>query len=138
MANDYKIKLEVRGRTSEFGADSVLELLSLFATELFQLDLLTSQVKIPNKLNEEIDESTAARRLIEQYRVRFDKTNNRSNTMIFRAGREIELARCYLARKTVDETVKWLKKEKDFKTSESAVGRYWRQFAQLPPAVKIE
>ena len=138
MANNYKIKLEVRGRTSEFGADSVAELLCLFSTELFHLDLLTLQANIPNKPTGMQDSNdAAAQRLIEQYYVRFDKMNNRSDTFVFRAGKDIDLAKCYLARMTVVEAVKWLKKEKDFKTSESAVGRYWRKFAQLPAAVKI-
>jgi hypothetical protein len=137
MANEYKIRLEVRGRTSEFGADSVAELFYIFSTELFRLDVLTSQVNIQNKSNEKQDENTAAQRLIDQYYVKFNKMDNRSDTSIFRAGKEIELAKCYLARMTVKKTVGWLKKEEDFKTSESAVGRYWKNFAQLPAAIKI-
>jgi len=138
MANDYKIKLEVRGSTSEFGADSVPELLLLMAGELFRMDLLTLQAKTTNTPKAERDSNdAAAQRLIEAYHTRFNKTNNRHTTPIFRAGKEIDVASCYLARMTVDGTVKWLKKHRSFKASESAIGRYFRDFAQLPTAVKI-
>jgi hypothetical protein len=138
MANEYNIRLDVRGKSSEFGADSVAELLYLLSTELFRLDVLTTQTKIPNTPKGAEDSiEAAAKRLIEQYYAKFDKANNRSPTLIFRAGREIDLASCYLARMTVDGTVKWLKKHRSFKASESAVGRYWTRFAQLPAVVKI-
>ena len=136
MANEYKIRLEVRSSSSEFGADSVAELHYLFSTELFRLDLLTSQANTPSKSTQDSNE-TAAQRLIESYHTKFNKTNNRHTTPIFRAGKEIDLANCYLARMTVDETIKWLKKHRSFKTSGSAVGRYFRDFAQLPIAVKV-
>jgi hypothetical protein len=138
MANEYKIRLEVRGKSSEFGADSVAELHYLFSTELFHLDMLTLQAKTTNTPKAERDSNdAAAHRLIEAYHAKFNKTNNRHTTPIFRAGKEIDLASCYLARMTVDGTVKWLKKHRSFKASESAVGRYFRDFAQLPTAVKI-
>jgi hypothetical protein len=89
----------------------------------------TMEAKNPN--------DAAAKRLIEEYYARFDKMDNRSHTLIFRARKDIDLARCYLERKTVEETVQWMKKERDFKTSMSAVGRYFTRFAQLPPAIKI-
>jgi hypothetical protein len=104
------------------------------ATELFRLDVLTSQANTPNTPT---GNDAATKRLLEQYYARFDKMDNRSDTLIFRAGRDIDLARCYLARMTVEEAVKWLKKERDFKTSISAVGRYWSKFAKLPTAVKM-
>jgi hypothetical protein len=138
MDNEYKIRLEVRGKSSEFGADSVTELLLFMATELFSLDLLTLQAKTTNTPKAERDSNdAAAQRLIEAYHTKFNKTNNRHTTPIFRAGKEIDLANCYLARMTVDGTVKWFKKHRSFKTSESAIGRYFRDFAQLPTAVKI-
>jgi len=131
MANEYKIKLEVRGRSDEFGADNVTELLMRLASSLFILDRLASPVNIQN------DANTPAQKLLKEYYVRFDKMDNRSDTLIFRAGKDIDLARCYLARMTVEEAVKWLGKERKFKASMSAVGRYWQKFAQLPTAVKI-
>jgi hypothetical protein len=136
MDNKYKIRLEVRGKSSEFGADSVTELLLFMATELFSLDLLTSQANMPSKSMQDSNE-TAAQRLIEAYHTKFNKTNNRHTTPIFRARKEVDLASCYLARMTVDETVKWLKKHRSFNTSVTAVGRYFRDFAQLPAAVKV-
>ena len=138
MGNEYKIRLEVRGSTSEFGADSVTELLLFMATELFSLDLLTLQAKTTNTPKAERDsDDAAAQRLIEQYHARFNKTNNKSHTPIFRARKEIDVASCYLARMTTVEAVKWLGKHRSFKTSVTAIGRYFRDFAQLPTAVKI-
>jgi len=131
MANEYKIKLEVRGRTSEFGADSVSELLLLMAEELFRMDLLTSPVNTQNAAD------TAAKKLIEQYYQRFgNMNNNRSRSPIACAGLEIDLARCYLARMTLGEVVNWLKRERNFKTSITAVGRYWHRFVDLPVATR--
>jgi hypothetical protein len=137
MANEYKIRLEVRGKSSEFGADSVSELFYLFSTELFRMDLLTLQVKIPSTQKGTQNSNDAARLLIEAYHAKFNKTNNRHLTPIFRAGKEMDVASCYLARMTIDATIKWLEKHRSFKTSESAVGRYFRSFAQLPTTLKI-
>jgi hypothetical protein len=131
MDNEYKIKLEVRSRTSEFGADTVTELLLLLATELFRLDQLTSPANIQNTVD------AAAKKLIEQYYQHFGNlNNNRSRSPIAYAGKEIDLARCYLARMTIGEVVNWLKRERNFKTSGSAVGRYWPKFVQLPAAAR--
>ncbi len=131
MANDYKIKLEVRGTTSEFGADSVTELLLLMAEELFRIDLLTSPANTKNSVD------TAAKKLIDEYYQHFaNANNNRSRSPIACAGLEADLARCYLARMTIDEVVNWLKRERNFKTSKTAVGRYWTRFAQLPTATR--
>jgi hypothetical protein len=136
MDNKYKIKLEVRDKSSEFGADSVTELLLFMATGLFSMDLLTSQANTPSGSTQDSNDA-AAQRLIEAYHTKFNKTNNRHTTPIFRAGKEIDLASCYLARMTTVEAIKWLGKHRSFKTSVSAVGRYFRGFAQLPTAVKI-
>lgn len=128
MANDYKIKLEVRGKNRVFEAESVAELNYLFATELFRLDVLTSPVSKQDKDEE------AAKLLLEQYRKRF--RGNRKGTPIFRKGFELDIAKCYLSRRTMEETVDWLKKEKDFDTSISAVGRYFSRFELLPAAIR--
>jgi hypothetical protein len=131
MDNDYKIKLEVRGRTSELGADSVTELLYLMATELFRLDYVTSPANIQNAAD------AAAKKLIEQYYQHFgNMNNNRSRSPIACAGLEADLAKCYLARMTSRETANWLKRERNFRTSITAIGRYWTRFAQLPAAVR--
>jgi hypothetical protein len=128
MDNDYKIKLEVRGRISEFGADSVAELFYLFSTELFHLDVLTTPA------NTQSAEDIAAKKLMEQYCQQFSE--NRRGTPIFRAGLEVDVAKCYFARMTADKTIEWLKKERGFKTSISAVGRYFARFEQLPAGIR--
>jgi len=131
MVNEYNIRLEVRGKTSEFGADSVTELLLFMATELFSLDLQTSPANVKNNVD------TAAKKLIDEYYQHFvNANNNRSRSPITCAGLEVDLARCYLARMAIDEVVNWLKRERNFKTSQTAVGRYWTRFAQLPTAAR--
>jgi hypothetical protein len=131
MANEYEIRLKVRGTTSEFGADSVTELLLLMAEELFRMDLLTSPANVKNNVD------AAAKKLIEEYYQHFvNANNNRSRSPIACAGLEVDLASCYLARMTTDEVVNWLKRERNFKTSQTAVGRYWTRFAQLPTAAR--
>jgi hypothetical protein len=131
MANEYKIRLEVRGKSSEFGADSVTELLLFLATELFSLDLQTSPATVKNNVD------AAAKKLIDEYYQHFvNANNNRTRSPIAGAGLEVDLARCYLARMAIDEVVNWLKRERNFKTSQTAVGRYWMRFAQLPTAAR--
>lgn len=128
MANEYNIRLEVRGKSSEFGADSVVKLLCLLSTELYCLDTLTKPANTPSK------DDAAAEKLLDQYRQLYKK--NRKQTPIFRAGLEIDLARCYLSRMTNEKTIEWLKKERNFEASLSAVGRYFARFEQLPAAIR--
>ena len=123
MANEYKIKLSVRGETSEFGADNVSELLLLMATELFRMDLST----LPQNKG---DVEVAAKKLVEKYHQRFIKNDNRNHSPMADAGLEVDVAKCYLQGMTIKQTVFWLKKEKDFKASKTAIGRYWVKFAQ--------
>jgi hypothetical protein len=124
MANEYKIRLEVRCRSSAFGADTVTELLLQFATELFRLDQATS----PQSIQDNIE--ATAKELVEKYHQLYIKSNNRGHSPIAGAGLEIEVAKCYLQGRTINETVSWLRKEKEFKTSMTAIGRYWSKFAQ--------
>lgn len=131
MGNDYKIKLEVRGRTVDFGADSATELFMFLSIELYRMDKITEPSNAPNNTD------MAAKRLIEQYCQRFvDMNTNRSHSPMYRAGLEVELAKCYLERMSISQAVNWLKKEKNFKTSDTAVGRYWGRFARLKAASK--
>ncbi len=46
-------------------------------------------------------------------------------------GLEIDLARCFLQRMTILQAIEWLRINKNFKCSRSAVGRYWRRFSSL-------
>jgi hypothetical protein len=128
MANEYKIKLTVRGRTSEFGADSVNELLLLMATELFTMD------RPQTSDSDNADE--AAKKLIERYYQRFVRMNNHLRSPIASAGLEVEVAKCYLAGTTTENAVTYLQKERNFKTSKTAIGRYFARFAPLLAASK--
>jgi len=119
----FKIRLEVRDRIYEFGADTAQESLIQFIKELFNMDI--------NAVN---NGDEAVQRLLDQYRQRFGR--GRMRTPIFRGGVEIDLARCYLTKMTTFETVDWLKKERNFKTNKSAVGRYFARFGRLAAGVR--
>ena len=70
------------------------------------------------------------KKLVEKYHQRFIKNDNRNHSPMADAGLEVDVAKCYLQGMTIKQTVFWLKKEKDFKASKTAIGRYWVKFAQ--------
>lgn len=57
-------------------------------------------------------------------RDRYGKTCN-NQTLIARAGLELDLIECYLKGMTILSVVDWMKTERNFTTSKSVVGRYW-------------
>ncbi len=119
----YHIQLSVHDRTGEFGADNVTELFLLLANKLYQLD------ETQERKNNNSDE--AAKKLIERYCQRFIKGDNRCHSPINKAGFDIDVAKCYLQKMTITETVSWLSEKKGFRTSKTAIGRYWVRFAQV-------
>jgi hypothetical protein len=62
--------------------------------------------------------------------------NNHLRSPIASAGLEVEVAKCYLAGTTTENAVTYLQKERNFKTSKTAIGRYFARFAPLLAASK--
>ena len=52
-------------------------------------------------------------------------------TSVAQAGLEIQLVGCYMRGMRIMETVQWMKTEKKFDISKSAVGRYWVKLRRL-------
>ena len=52
-------------------------------------------------------------------------------TSVAQAGLELQLIECYLRGMRIMETVQWMKTEKRFDISKSAVGRYWVRLRRL-------
>ena len=81
--------------------------------------------EIPGDLN------GAAKAVLVMYRQYFWYASNRQRSQIAKAGMELDLIKCYLRDLTVAQTVRWFEENTGFKTSESAVERYWLRFRSL-------
>lgn len=130
MENVYKCSLKISDLISEFEVQDLAEFFCLFGQEVHRMEQLARAEK-----SQDID--TEARRLIDGYYERFVNKNNRRHSPIASAGMEIEVAKCYLQGKTINETKNYLEKEKGFNTSNTSVGRYWVKFAQLGGRKKL-
>ena len=59
------------------------------------------------------------------------KNNQDGYSRIARNGHELDVIKCYLQGMNIAETVKWLRTNKGFVTSKSAIGRYWTVLHRL-------
>jgi len=50
---------------------------------------------------------------------------------VTRAGLELDVIKCYLQGMTIAQTCEWLKQNRQFISSDAALGRYWRNFRTL-------
>ena len=117
MAKPYKINYEspevnVQAEADTFGAlkSVVAYKLTALVSKRVNLDGLTldeAAIKALSALNES----------------RNEHRRYNPNTNIARAGVEVDVVRCYLQRMTIDQIVSWLKRQRKFKASRSAVGR---------------
>ncbi len=126
--NKYKCELTVGNKTATITAASLSEFLYLLITELFKPGTFADQGE---------SDDFEASILVKQYYIKFVNVHsNRRHSPMAAAGLEIDLARCYLNNMSLEQTVEWLKKERGFETSITAVGRYWTRFVQLPAGVR--
>ena len=70
-----------------------------------------------------------AKALLTAYYSRFVKNNHHNQSPLVKA--EMDLALCYLAGMTAKNTATRITENHGFKTSKSAVGRYWKRFTQV-------
>jgi len=82
------------------------------------------------------DLDSTAQAMVDAYNATFNSQRDVQGSRIKRAGFEIDIARCYLLGLTLEQTVAILKQEKGFKTSHTAIGRYWCKFRPLKIAKK--
>ena len=55
------------------------------------------------------------------------------HTKVKRAGCELDLMRCYLEGKTIEESIEWIELHKGETFSHSAIGRYWKVLNKIGP-----
>jgi len=124
MESPYKCSLKIRGSTSEFETDNLAEFFCLLGEGVHRMERLALKAK-PQ------DIEAGARELVRDYYERFVNENNMPLSPICRNGLEVEMAACFLRGMTTEKTVDWFLKEKGFKTSRTAVGRFFVRFRQL-------
>jgi|GEM_PF-1729702 len=125
MTKPYKITYEspevtVQAEADTFGAlkSAVAHKLSALVSKRVNLDGLTLD-----------DAAIAALSALNESRNEHRRYN--PNTNIACAGVEFDVVRCYLRRMTIDQIVSWLKRNREFKTSRSAVGRISRALNRI-------
>jgi hypothetical protein len=85
------------------------------------------------------DLDRSAEQMLRMYKACFSKDGDgRPKRLLSRAasaGVELDIVRCYLRGMTGAAAIKWLREQAGFKTSSSAIGRYWSAFRSLgiPP-----
>jgi hypothetical protein len=70
-----------------------------------------------------------AQEVLELYRSKIKRGRCRSR--VATAGLELDAIKCYLQGKTLAQTLEWLKQNRQFIGSDTALGRYWRNFRTL-------
>ena len=69
--------------------------------------------------------------LMAMYHAKHSKHRPTDRTGIGAAGFDRDVASCYIQGMTIGKCVRWLEDNKDFATSATAIGRYYRKFRSL-------
>jgi len=69
--------------------------------------------------------------MMAMFHARYQKFRAANRSGICAAGLERDVASCYLQGMKINECVLWLGDNKDFTTSETSVGKYYRKFRSL-------
>ncbi len=75
--------------------------------------------------NQGEDLDTMAGEVLKVFKAYYSYPKRWCRSRIAVEGLELDLVKCFLQGLTISETVKWFKTHKGFKTSKTAVGRYW-------------
>jgi len=70
-----------------------------------------------------------AQKVLEIYRLKINR--GRCHSRLATAGLELDVIKCYLQGMTLAQTLEWLKQNRQFIGSDTALGRYWRNFRTL-------
>jgi len=110
-----------------FNGDA-LELLDVVVSGQLRRLLIASVKVLGNNPQE------AAVRVLTMYQAEYGRAGRvlrkRLNPAVA-AGVEVDIIRCYLSDMTISGTVDWLRVNKGFTTSLSAIGRYWSSLRRL-------
>ena len=72
-----------------------------------------------------------ARGVLKVFKAYFNRHKRQYQSRVSKVGLELDLVKCYLRGLTISETVKWFKAHKGFRTSDSAIRRYWEVFRRV-------
>lgn len=72
-----------------------------------------------------------ARKVLKVFKAYYRHRKRLHRSRLSAVGLELDLVKCFLRGLTINETVNWLKANKGFRISTTAVGRYWEVFSRL-------
>lgn len=142
----FRLSLETPYGCHEIAADSMTKLIVLTSPETTKViaSLLSAasqdvlKVALEHLLNVHAateqpgyDLEILAKAALVEYREGERLRNPRKQTAIAEAGLELDVIKCYLQRMYAREIIAWLKEEKGFVTSMSAVGRFTAKLRML-------
>jgi hypothetical protein len=123
MAEKYRFLIE----TPEISCDISTNSFSSFLCTVFE-----QLAKAVNSKGNQIfvsDLDVRAQEVLEFYRSKIKR--GRCHSRVATAGLELNVIKCYLQGMTLTQTLEWLKQNRQFVGSDSALGRYWRNFHAL-------
>jgi len=125
MAKDYQLVfVSPRGECRAEG-DSMDDL------EAVVSERIASMLMPQNRLEGmSLDEAAEAVHTMYMNRAQ-NRRSHRGQTRLSRTRAELDAVRCYLADMTLDETVQWLKRNRDLSISRSSVGRFFVALRRL-------
>lgn len=123
MAEKYHFLIE----TPEINCDVHTNNFSNFLGMVFEQ--LAKAVNSPGNQTFVSDLDVKAQEALELYRSK--RKPGRYHSRVATAGLELDVIKCYLQGMTLAQTLEWLKQNRQFIGSDTALGRYWRNFRTL-------
>lgn len=123
MAEKYRFLIE----TPEISCDVHTNKFSEFLGMVFEQ--LAKAVNSKENQTFVSDLDIKAQEVLELYRSKIKR--GRHHSRVATAGLELDIIKCYLQGMTLAQTLEWLKQNRQFIGSDSALGRYWRNFRTL-------
>jgi len=123
MAEKYRFLIE----TPEISCDVHTDKFSNFLCMVFEQ--LAKAVNFKGNQTFVGDLDVKAQEVLELYGSKIKRGPCHSRVAI--AGLELDVIKCYLQGMTLAQTLKWLKQNRRFTGSDSALGRYWQKFRML-------
>jgi hypothetical protein len=123
MAEKYRFLIE----TPEISCDVHTDKFSNFLCMV--LEQLVKAVNSKGNQTFVSDLDVKAEEALELYRSKVKCGHHHSR--VTTTGLELDVIKCYLQGMTLAQTLEWLKQNRQFVGSDSALGRYWQKFRML-------
>jgi len=123
MAEKYRFLIETPEISCDVHTDKFSNFLGMVLEQLVKA--------VNSKGNQTFvgDLDVKAQETLELYRSKIKRGRCRSRVVT--AGLELDIIKCYLQGMTLAQTLEWLKQNRQFVGSDSALGRYWQKFRML-------